>query len=124
MKTKQDIINKITLLDTSLYRIKGHHDTGVYTIEPIKFRSKLSDLYNELSIETLSELLKLKKNNYETNERISKAFNAFKKTSEQLLPENEYEPLNTLKIARTIYPKGKKQMSLNGKDEFYGLQER
>ena len=59
-----------------------------------------------------------------TNEKINRAFNAFKKTSEQLLPENEYEPLNTLKIARTIYPKGKKQMSLNGKDEFYGLQER
>ena len=65
MKTKQDIINKITLLDTSLYRIKGHHDTGFYTIEPIKFRSQLSDLYNELSIETLLELLKLKENNYE-----------------------------------------------------------
>lgn len=59
-----------------------------------------------------------------TNERISKAFNAFKKTSEQSFPENEYEPSNTLKIARTIYPKGKKQMSLNGKDEFYGLQEK
>ena len=59
-----------------------------------------------------------------TNERISKAFNAFKKTSVQSFPENEYEPLNTLKIAKTIYPKGKKQMSLNGKDEFYGLQER
>ena len=124
MKTKQDIINKITLLDTSLYRIKGHHDTGVYTIEPIKFRSQLSDLYNELSIETLSELLKLKENNYENKERINRAFNAFKKTSEQSFPENEYEPLNTLKIAKTIYPKGKKQMSLNGKDEFYGLQER
>ncbi len=124
MNTKQDIINKITLLDTSLYRIKGHHDTGVYTIEPIKFRSQLSDLYNELSIETLSELLKLKENNYENKERINRAFNAFKKTSEQSFPENEYEPLNTLKIAKTIYPKGKKQMSLNGKDEFYGLQER
>jgi hypothetical protein len=59
-----------------------------------------------------------------TNERISKAFNAFKKTSGQLLPENEYEPLNTPKIAKTIYPKGEKQMSLNGKNEFYGLQER
>lgn len=58
-----------------------------------------------------------------TNERISKAFNAFKKTSVQSLPENEYEPLEPLKIAYTIYPKGKKQMSLNGKDEFYGLQE-
>ena len=59
-----------------------------------------------------------------TNERINRAFNAFKKTSEQLLPENEYEPLNTLKIAKTIYPKGKKQMSLNGRDEWYGIQER
>ena len=48
-----------------------------------------------------------------TNERISKAFNAFKKTSGQS---------NTLKIARTIYPKGKKQMSLNGRDEWYGIQ--
>jgi len=59
-----------------------------------------------------------------TNERISKAFNAFKKTNVQSFPENEYEQLNTLKIARTIYPKGKKQMSLNGKDEWYGIQQR
>ena len=71
MKTKRDIINRITLLDTSLYRIKGHIDTGVYTKEPIKFRSELSDLYNELSIETLSELLKIKENNYE-NQRKNK----------------------------------------------------
>ncbi len=35
--------------------------------------------------------------------------------------ENTYVPLNTLKIAKTIYPNGKKQMSLNGKDEWYGL---
>tara|TARA_R110002124_G_scaffold134474_2_gene297227 strand:+ start:1463 stop:1648 length:186 start_codon:yes stop_codon:yes gene_type:complete len=59
-----------------------------------------------------------------TNERINRAFNAFKKTSEQLLPENEYEPLNTLKIARTVYPNGAKQMSLDGITEFYGLQEK
>ena len=65
MKTKQDIINKITLLDTSLYRIKGCHDTGVYTKEPIRFRSKLSDFYNELNIETLLQYLKLKENKYE-----------------------------------------------------------
>ena len=39
-----------------------------------------------------------------TNERINRAFNAFKKTSEELLPENEYEPLNTLKIASTHVP--------------------
>ena len=39
-----------------------------------------------------------------TNERINRAFNAFKKTSEQPLPENEYEPLNKLKIASTTIP--------------------
>jgi hypothetical protein len=39
-----------------------------------------------------------------TNERINRAFNALKNTSEQLLPENEYEPLNTLKIASTHVP--------------------
>ena len=39
-----------------------------------------------------------------TNERINRAFNAFKKTSEQPLPENEYEPLNTLKIASSTIP--------------------
>lgn len=37
--------------------------------------------------------------------------------------ENTYIPLNTLKIAKTIYPDGIKRMSLNGVDEFYGLQE-
>jgi hypothetical protein len=35
--------------------------------------------------------------------------------------ENTYVPLNTLKIAKTIYPNGVKQMSLNGVDEWYGL---
>jgi hypothetical protein len=39
-----------------------------------------------------------------TNERINRAFNVFKKTNEQLLPENEYEPLNELKIASTHVP--------------------
>ena len=36
--------------------------------------------------------------------------------------ENTYVPLNTLKIAKTIYPDGIKRMSLNGVDEWYGLQ--
>ena len=39
-----------------------------------------------------------------TNEKINRAFNALKNTSEQLLPENEYEPLNELKIASTHVP--------------------
>jgi len=37
--------------------------------------------------------------------------------------ENTFIPLNTLKIAKTIYPDGKKRMSLNGVDEWYGMQE-
>jgi hypothetical protein len=28
-----------------------------------------------------------------------------------------------IKISKTIYPEGKPKMSLNGKDEWYGLQE-
>jgi hypothetical protein len=28
-----------------------------------------------------------------------------------------------IKVARTVYPDGVKKMSLNGKDEWYGLQE-
>ena len=36
--------------------------------------------------------------------------------------ENTYVPLNTLKIAKTIYPDGIKRMSLNGVDEWYGMQ--
>ena len=35
--------------------------------------------------------------------------------------ENTFIPLERLKIAKTIYPNGKKQMSLNGVDEWYGL---
>ena len=43
-------------------------------------------------------------------------------TKEVSWNENTYEP-KKLKIEKTIYPKGKKQISLNGKDEWYGLQE-
>jgi hypothetical protein len=35
--------------------------------------------------------------------------------------ENTFIPLERLKIAKTIYPNGKKQMSLNGVDEWYGM---
>jgi len=37
--------------------------------------------------------------------------------------ENTFIPLERLKIAKTIYPNGKKQMSLNGVDEWYGMQQ-
>ena len=35
--------------------------------------------------------------------------------------ENTFIPLERLKIAKTIYPDGKKRMSLNGVDEWYGM---
>lgn len=54
---------------------------------------------------------------------LTKRFNALLKVKQQELPENEYKTLNELKIAKTIYPDGKKRMSLNGRDEWYGIQE-
>lgn len=43
-------------------------------------------------------------------------------TKEVSWDKNTYEP-KKLKIEKTIYPNGEKQMSLNGKEEWYGLQE-
>ena len=57
------------------------------------------------------------------NKSIYSAFNRFKKSNDTDTTENDYDPTPKLKIARTVYPKGRKQMSLNGKTEFYGLQE-
>jgi len=56
--------------------------------------------------------------------QLTKRFNDLLNIKQRQLPENEYKPLGTLKIAKTIYPKGKKQMSLNGRDEWYGIQEK
>lgn len=56
--------------------------------------------------------------------QLTKRFNDLLKPKRQLLPENEYKPLGRIKIARTVYPQGEKQMSLNGQHEFYGLQEK
>lgn len=56
-------------------------------------------------------------------QELTKRFNALLNVKQQELPENEYKPLNELKIAKTIYPDGKKRMSLNGRDEWYGIQE-
>ena len=49
---------------------------------------------------------------------VHKLFNQQKETE----AENTYVPKKKLNVAKTIYPNGKKQMSLNGKDEWYGLQ--
>tara|TARA_R110000868_G_scaffold173508_7_gene409626 strand:+ start:2331 stop:2546 length:216 start_codon:yes stop_codon:yes gene_type:complete len=57
-----------------------------------------------------------------TTKKIEAFFSRFKSVDEV---ENVYTPQpkkKGLKIAKTIYPNGGVQMSLNGDSEFYGLQ--
>jgi hypothetical protein len=56
--------------------------------------------------------------------QLTKRFNDLLNIKQRQLPENKYDPLGTPKRARTVYPHGEKQMSLNGKHEWYGLQEK
>jgi len=58
--TKNTIINKLTLLDTSEYRNRGLRETGKYKHEPVMFRAKLVKIYEKLSEEDLKILLELK----------------------------------------------------------------
>lgn len=58
-----------------------------------------------------------------TDKLIYRAFNAFKKPNDTNIPENDYTPAKKLKVSKTVYPNGQKQMSLNGRDEWYGIQE-
>ncbi len=57
---KETLINKITLLDTSIYRNIGFLNSGVYTHEPSMYRKKLYEVYENLDTETLTKLLELK----------------------------------------------------------------
>ena len=57
---KATLINKITLLDTSIYRNIGFLNSGVYLHEPSMYRKKLYKVYEKLDIETLNKLLQLK----------------------------------------------------------------
>jgi len=57
---KSALINKITLLDTSIYRNIGFLNSGVYLHEPSMYRKKLYEVYENLDIETLNKLLELK----------------------------------------------------------------
>ena len=66
--SKAELINKITLLDTSIYRNIGFLNSGVYLHEPLMYRKKLYEVYEKLDIETLTKLLELKpikQNKYE-----------------------------------------------------------
>ena len=57
---KAELINKITLLDTSIYRNIGFLNSGVYSHEPSMYRKKLYEVYEKLDIDTLTKLLELK----------------------------------------------------------------
>lgn len=52
----------------------------------------------------------------------SKAVEKLNQNTKKTEVENTFTPKKKLKIAKTIYPNGQKQMSLNGKEEWYGLQ--
>lgn len=58
--SRENIINKLTLLETSAYRIRGLELTGKYTHEPKEFRSQLAEIFNKLNDEDLTKLYKLK----------------------------------------------------------------
>jgi hypothetical protein len=49
-------------------------------------------------------------------------FLIFLRTSGMLCKKYTYRK-PVIKVSKTIYPEGKPQMSLNGKDQWYGLQE-
>lgn len=57
---KEQLITKITLLDTSAYRCIGLSQTGKYAKEPIGYRRNLFYIYNKLRKPDLIKLLKLK----------------------------------------------------------------
>ena len=57
---KEKLINKITLLDASIYRNIGFLNSGVYLHEPLMYRKKLYNLYEKLDIESLTKLIELK----------------------------------------------------------------
>jgi len=57
---REGIIHRLTLRDTSNYRIRKLRETGIAKKEPEGFRSKLYSIYDNLSDEQLVELLKLK----------------------------------------------------------------
>jgi len=57
---RDKLINKLTLLDTSIYRKLGFLNTGKYTKEPKEYRNKLYSIYNDLKIDSIQKLLKLK----------------------------------------------------------------
>lgn len=61
MESKDKIISKLTLLDTSAYRCIGHARTGKFTHEPERYRTRLREIYSKLDEEDLIKLLNIRK---------------------------------------------------------------
>ena len=57
---KEQLINRLTLLDTSAYRCIGLAFTGKYSKEPQGYRARLAKIYSSLDVEQLKELIRIK----------------------------------------------------------------
>ncbi len=58
---REQLIHNLTLLDVSLYRKSGLSDLeGKYKKEPSGFRSKLYNIYSNLSTEDIQKILNIK----------------------------------------------------------------
>jgi len=59
-KTRENVIHKLTLLETCEYRKRGLELVGRYTHEPPKFRNDLFEIFDKLSDDDLLKLYNLK----------------------------------------------------------------
>ncbi len=57
---RDKILDRLTRADVVIYRWMGRIKTGVYTKEPIGYRSDLKEIYNKLDFSDLVILLKTK----------------------------------------------------------------
>lgn len=57
---KNHLINKLILLEVSLYRKAAYHDQGKYKKEPVGFKLDLHSIYETLTEEQLEILINLK----------------------------------------------------------------
>jgi hypothetical protein len=62
MKERELLLSQLTLLDTSHYRATGLSESPRrYKHEPLRFRTRLAQVYDKLSNEDLQELINIKK---------------------------------------------------------------
>jgi hypothetical protein len=66
---KDNLINKLTLFDTAEYRLRGAKKTSIYQHEPRKYRLELYEIYKDLSLDALKNLVRLRSlENYKNEE--------------------------------------------------------